>query len=76
MRDAVGRLQSTSSAADVHVRYVEARQWPDSALGCPREDVMYLQVITPGFIVVINAAGKQLEYHADTRGRVVLCQEA
>jgi hypothetical protein len=36
---------------------------------------MYSQIVTPGFVIVISAAGKQLEYHTDTRGQVVLCQE-
>jgi hypothetical protein len=35
---------------------------------------MYAQVVTPGFVVVVSGAGKELEYHADSRGRVVLCQ--
>jgi hypothetical protein len=36
---------------------------------------MYSQIVTPGYVVVISGAGRQLEYHTDTRGHVVLCQE-
>ena len=37
---------------------------------------MYSQVVTPGYLIVISAAAaRQLEYHTDARGRVVLCQE-
>ena len=75
MRDATGRLSLASDAEDIHVQQVETRQWPDASLGCPREGVMYLQVVTPGYLIVISAAGKQLEYHADGRGRIVFCQE-
>ena len=71
MRDASGRL----GTSDLHVDQAEARQWPDASLGCPRQGVMYAQIVTPGFLVVISGAGKQLEYHADSRGRVVLCEE-
>jgi hypothetical protein len=75
MRDAAGRLSLASGAGDIHVQQIEAQQWPDSSLGCPREGVFYSQVVTPGYLVVISAAGKQLEYHADSRGRIVFCQE-
>jgi hypothetical protein len=63
------------SVSSLHVDQVEARQWPDSSLGCPKPGLMYSQIVTPGFLIVISGAGKQLEYHTDTRGRVVLCQE-
>jgi hypothetical protein len=61
---------------DLHVDRVEARQWSDSSLGCPKPGLMYSQIVTPGYLIVISGAGKQLEYHSDTRGRVVLCQES
>jgi hypothetical protein len=73
VRDAATQLNV--SAADVHVDRVEARQWPDTSLGCPRQGVMYAQIVTPGFLVVVSGGGKQLEYHTDARGRVVLCAE-
>jgi hypothetical protein len=63
------------SRADLQVEQVEAREWGDSSLGCPRPGLMYSQVVTPGYLIVISGAGKQLEYHSDARGRVVLCQE-
>ncbi len=75
LRDAAGRLSLATGAGDIHVQQVEARQWPDSSLGCPRQGVMYSQIVTPGYLIVISAAGKQLEYHADSRGRIVFCRE-
>ncbi len=63
------------SRADLQVERVEARQWPDSSLGCPQPGLMYSQIVTPGYLIVIAGGGKNLEYHSDTRGRVVLCQE-
>jgi hypothetical protein len=62
------------SPAEVHVQQVEAHQWGDSSLGCPRPGLLYSQVVTDGFLVVVTAADKTLEYHSDARGRVVLCQ--
>jgi hypothetical protein len=60
---------------DLTVKSVEARTWSDASLGCPRQGVLYAQVLTPGYLVVISGAGKELEYHTDANGRVVLCQE-
>lgn len=69
-------VKHTSLApADIKVVQVEAREWPDSALGCPQPGLMYSQIVTPGYLVVVQAGTRVLEYHSDTRGRVVLCQE-
>ena len=69
------RQRLNVGASDVHLDQVEARQWPDASLGCPRPSELAAQVITPGFLVMISGAGKQLEYHTDSRGRVALCAE-
>jgi hypothetical protein len=36
--------------------------------------MMYAQVITPGFRVVMEAKGHNYEYHTDEHSSVVLCQ--
>jgi hypothetical protein len=56
----------------VRVVRVEPRQWPDSGLGCPRPGMGYAQVITPGYLIALEAGGAILEYHTD-RSRVELC---
>ncbi len=55
----------------VSVTHVE---WPDSGLGCPQPGMSYLQVITPGLKVVLEALGQEYVYHSgpDT---FVLCEE-
>jgi hypothetical protein len=63
------------AAADVKVQQIEAREWPDSSLGCPRPGLMYSQIVTPGYLIVVQAGSRVLEYHSDARGSVVLCQE-
>src|ERR1700704_6230107 len=65
LRDAAEHLGV--SPATLQVDQVEARQWGDSSLGCPKPGQMYSQIVTPGFVIIISGAGKQLEYHADTR---------
>lgn len=54
----------------------EPAEWRDSSLGCPKPDMTYLQVITPGFRFVLSAQGQQYEYHTDMGQRVVRCDSA
>ena len=63
------------AATAVRVDSVDAREWPDSSLGCPSPGMLYAQVVTAGYVVVVSGAGKQLEYHIAPRGQPVLCQE-
>ncbi|MGH2356162.1 MAG: hypothetical protein ACRDI2_09330 [Chloroflexota bacterium] len=58
----------------LQVLRLERREWPDTSLGCPQPDMAYAQVITPGYLVELGAAGEQFEYHTDTDGHAVLCQ--
>jgi hypothetical protein len=55
------------------VTSVEQVTWRDSALGCPEPGMMYTQALVAGYRIIIGAAGESLDYHADQRGRVLLC---
>jgi hypothetical protein len=58
---------------EILVTSIEAVEWSDSSLGCPRPGMMYLQVITPGFRVILQAQGQAYEYHTDQRRNAVPC---
>jgi hypothetical protein len=73
MSDAADHLGVTRDV--LRVDQVQAREWPDSSLGCPRPGFLYSQVVTPGYLIVISSGSHQLEYHADDRARVTLCRE-
>jgi len=57
------------------IQVVEARAvtWPDASLGCPQPDLAYAQVLTPGYLVLLEADGKQYPYHADQAEQLILC---
>lgn len=59
--DLAGRIGVDESAITV----VEEREvtWPDSSLGCPEPGVQYLQRLTNGVLVVLEAQGRRYEYH-------------
>jgi len=68
-------IQKTGVALEaLRLVSVEAVQWSDASLGCPKPGMVYAQVITPGFLVVLEATGDEYEYHTDEGRFVVLCQ--
>jgi hypothetical protein len=50
-----------------------AVEWRDSSLGCAKPKQSYLQVITPGYRLTVQAQGKQYEYHTDMGKRAIRC---
>jgi hypothetical protein len=60
----------------VMLQKIEATEWRDSSLGCPQPGMNYLQVITPGYLIVLDAQGSSYEYHADSGSRVVRCDKS
>jgi hypothetical protein len=67
--------QSGLPADDIQLVSMEAVEWSDASLGCPQEGFMYAQVITPGYLLILEAQGQEYEYHTDRRANVVLCPE-
>jgi hypothetical protein len=59
------------SADQITVVSIEAVDWPDGCLGVRRMGVLCMQVIVPGFRIVLEAKGKQYEYHTSADGSVV-----
>jgi hypothetical protein len=59
----------------IRVLAVESKDWPSSALGCPKPGAIYLQVITPGYVVVLKAGAEanfaRATYHTND-GRIGL----
>lgn len=58
---------------EIAVRQVEPVDWPDSSLGCPQPGRAYLQVITPGYRIVLAAGGRQYTYHGNLKDTVIRC---
>ncbi len=47
---------------------VEKVDWPDACLGVQTPGIACAQIITPGYKVVLEAAGKQYEFHTNESG--------
>ena len=62
------------TASGVKLAGYQVTQFSDSSLGCPQPNTMYSQVITPGYILNLEANGQTFEYHTNLAGtRAVLC---
>lgn len=58
--------------SQIKIVSTEAVEWPDSCLGVSVAGIMCSQVITPGYRVVLEANGKQVEYHTNQAGTSVV----
>lgn len=80
-REVVDRLRSEAARQagvpldSVIVLASEAVTWPDSGFACSAPEESTLQVLTPGFRVVIEAGEHRFEYRGDRRGHFSLCPE-
>jgi len=64
--DLVGRFDLSASSPEnpIVVAVAEEVTWRDSALGCPKKDMQYMQVLTSGFRIVLEFEGTTYAYHS------------
>ncbi len=70
-------LAETLGIETAAIEVVSSRpvEWPDSCLGVTLPGVMCAQVITPGYIIILEANGKQYEYHTNADGSAIQAGE-
>lgn len=51
-------------------------EWSDSSLDCPQPGMEYLQVITPGYRILLETNGNLYEYHSNRDTYVVYCESS
>lgn len=69
--DTLGQKLSVAKD-DIKVVHLSSMQWPDSSLGCPQRGTSYLQVITPGSLVLLQSGNKPYRVHVGA-GRALVC---
>jgi hypothetical protein len=50
-------------------------EWSDSSLDCPQPGMSYLQAITPGYRIVLQANDQAYEYHTNRDAYFVYCED-
>ena len=64
--------QALSAAAEqIQIEMVEQRDWPDACLGLPNPDEACAEVITPGWLVVVDVGGTEYRYRVDETGTII-----
>lgn len=51
------------AASAVTVKQAEETTWNDSSLGCAKPNEAYMQVLVPGFRIVVDVQGQEYIYH-------------
>lgn len=49
-------------------------EWSDSSMDCPQPGMEYLQVITPGYRILLGFSGNVYEYHSNRDTYVIYCE--
>lgn len=67
--------QTGQSKEEISLSGIRPVEWSDSSLGCPQPGMSYLQVITPGYLVILDVDGKEHSVHVG-RESAVVCDRA
>jgi hypothetical protein len=62
------------SVTQINLIEAKALTWPDSSLGCPQPGMAYTQILTPGYLILLEADRKVYEYHANRDTYVIFCK--
>jgi len=63
------------SSTDIIVLDAKVVAWSNSSLGCPQPGMAYADVITPGYLIVLQFNHQVYEYHAGKNLEVFLCDD-
>jgi len=69
-------LAERLSVSITEIDLVEATEveWSDSSLDCPQPGIDYLQVVTPGYRILLGVNGQVYEYHSNRDTDVIFCE--
>lgn len=73
MAELAGRVGVSEGA--ITVVKASMVNWGSSAVGCPRQDMNYTQVIVPGILVLLEADGRIYRYHGSREGELFHCPD-
>ena len=62
------------SVTQINLVEIMEVEWSDASLDCPQPGMDYIQVLTPGYRIVLEAGGQAYEYHSNRDAYVVYCE--
>lgn len=68
-------LAQRLSISITQINVVDAKEvtWSNSSLGCPQPGMLYADVLTAGFLILLSANNQAYEYHAGKSSDVFYC---
>ena len=71
---AIKQLAKNLGIAESDIKLVSSAAvvWPDGCLGMALQGVMCSQIVTPGYLIVLEAAGRQYEYHTNQDASTIM----
>ncbi len=60
------------SMSDISLIHQSKFNWPNSALGCPKPGIAYMQAVVPGYLVLLKHGESQYRVHTGN-GRALVC---
>ena len=51
---------------EISVQSIVEKAWSNASLGCPEKGKLYVAVITPGYLIILETGGKTYDYRAST----------
>jgi hypothetical protein len=54
---------------------IERREWPDACLGIARGDEACAEVVTPGFLIIVEIDGQRFTFHSDETGQIIRMEQ-
>lgn len=73
MNDLTGRL-GLDDAEEISLVSAETVTWRDASIGCPLPDRGYMQVLTPGVLIVLRHDKQTYSYHGSRTGKPFICE--
>ncbi len=72
---ATDALAQQLSIPSSQINLIEATEviWPNASLGCAQEGMVYADVLTPGYLILLGYNGNTFEYHAG-KDSIVTCK--
>jgi len=73
---AKGNLAQRLSISETEITLVKATDviWSDSSLGCPQKGMVYADVLTSGYLIILSTNNMEYEYHSSRGTDVVYCE--
>jgi hypothetical protein len=60
---------------EITVVTAEEVTWSDGSIGCPEPGMVYTQALVPGYRVVLDVAGDEINFHAAQDGEFFICDD-